>query len=235
MGSGFYTFQEASKRLNRSTRSLHDYVKKGFLKKRLEDGQPVLDREDVDLMAVDMGVDAPSMNRKTFLQMQTLLEKTVNEVRALKHALGLRDVQPLRPAQVVCEGLISACTTYLHIDDRDKWWTVDLIEKWSDFFERMDEETFNAFSKTANDPQAWVPFFKFCAELADFCWEQDKKTPSLAWQARAGRLETARQRLRGVVVTWLEMGRGTIPSNLLDVLGSNREALLGRIAKGGSA
>jgi hypothetical protein len=232
MGSGFYTFQEAAKRLNRSTRSLHDYVKKGFLKKRMEDGQAVLDREDVDLMAVDMGVDAPSMNRKSFLQMQTLLEKTVNEVRALKHALGLRDVPPLRPPQVVCEGLISACTTYLHIDKREDVWTTVIIEKWSDLFERMDEETFNAFSKTSNDPQAWVPFFKFCSELADFCWEQDKKLPSLVWQARASRLETARQRLRGVVVTWLEMGRGVIPAELITALGSNREALLGRIAKG---
>jgi len=233
MGSGFYSFEEASKRLGRSTRSLHDYVKKGFLKKRLEDGHPVLDREDVDLMAVDMGIDAPSMNRKTFLQMQTLLEKTVNEVRALKHALGLRDVSPLRPNHTTCDGLISACRTYLYIDKRDECWTPALVDQWVDLFERMDEETLNSFSKASNDPQAWVPFFKFCSEMADFCWEQDKKTPSLAWQARAGRLETARKHLRGVIVTWVEMGRGTLTSAVLEALGSNKDAILGRIAKAG--
>lgn len=233
MGSGFYSFEEASKRLGRSTRSLHDYVKKGLIKKRIENGLPVLDREDVDLMAVDIGTDAPAVNRRTFLQMQTLLNKMSDEMRAVKHALGLRDALPLRPNHTTCEGLISACKSYLYIDKRDEFWTAALVEQWVDLFERMDEETLNSFSKASNDPQAWVPFFKFCSEMADFCWEQDKRIPSLAWQARAGRLETARKHLRSVIVIWLEMGKGTIPSAILEALGSNKEAILGRIAKTG--
>lgn len=233
MGSGFYSFEEASKRLGRSTRSLHDYVKKGFIKKRIENGLPVLDREDVDLMSVDIGTDAPSMNKRTFIQMQTQLSKMSDEMRAVKHALGLRDTPPLRPNHATCDGLISACKAYLYIDKRDECWTPALVDQWVDLFERMDEETLNSLSKASNDPQAWVPFFKWCAEMADFCWEQDKKTPSLAWQARAGRLETARKHLRGVIVTWVEMGRGTLPSAILEALGSHKEALLGRIAKAG--
>jgi len=233
MGSGFYSFEEASKRLGRSTRSLHDYVKKGLIKKRIENGLPVLDREDIDLMAVDIGTDAPSLNRRTFIQMQTRLNKMSDEMRAVKHALGLREALPLRPNQTTCDGLLSACKSYLYIDKREEFWTPVLVEQWVDLFERMDEETLSSFSKASNDPQAWVPFFKFCSEMADFCWGQDKKAPSLAWQAMAGRLETARKHLRGVIVVWVEMNKGFVSSALLEALGSPKETVLGRIAKAG--
>ena len=60
MGSGFYSFNEAAERLGKSKRSLYVYVAKGLLKKRTENGRRVLDREDVDLMAVDIGAGPTS-------------------------------------------------------------------------------------------------------------------------------------------------------------------------------
>ena len=158
-----------------------------------------------------------------------------DELRAVKYALGLRDTPPLRPDEKGCLGMISACTTYLGIQDKAQHWTQKLVDDWAGLFELMDEETFAAFAKASNNPSAWVPFFKFCSDLMDFCWANDKQTPSLAWQAKAGRLDTARQHLRRVIVTMVEMGKGTVPQQFLEALGSNREALLAQMAKGGVA
>lgn len=232
MGSGFYSFEEAARRLGRSKRSVHNYVRDGFIKRRVENGVAVLDRADVDSLAVDQGVDLPAMNRKSFFQMQARLKKLEEEMTAVKHSLEIRDVQALRPDQITSMGMIQAAQTYLVTSERDEVWTTTLITQWSDIFERFDEETISLLTKISMDPQAWVPFFKFCSELADFCWGKDKEKPSLAWQVMATRLDTARQHLRRVIVTWLEMGRGTLPQQFMEALGSNREVLVGRMAKG---
>ena len=232
MGSGFCSIKEAATRLGKTERTVYNLIKEGRIRKKIVEGRTLLDLEDVELAAVDSGEDGPPLNRKTFYRMQSQIQKLQDQVHALMHSLGLRDAPPLRPDTVSCAGLIQAVQQYLFVEDREKVWTPGFVEQWAGILERMDEETFAAITKTANDQQAWVPFFKFCAELADFCWENDKKTPSLAWQALAGKLETARKNMRGAVVTWVEMGRGTIPPHILEALGSNREALVARLAKG---
>ena len=232
MNPSSYTFAEAATRLCKSERTIHEYAKKGFLKKKIENGRVVLNREEVELLAVDVGVKQQPVNRKTVFKLQARLTKVEEEMRAVKHALELRDAPPLRPDANTCSGLLLACTTYLNTTDRFKFWTTSLIDQWTDLFERMDEETLDSFISASSNPQAWVPLFRFCTNLMGFCWENDRQIPSLLWQARAGRLETARQRLRGVIILLVEMGGGTAPLRLLDTLGSPRENLINRIASG---
>ena len=94
MGSGFYSFEEAAARLGKSKRSLHVYVEQGRLKKLVEGGKKVLDRESVDLMAVDLQEGLQPMNRKTLFKLQSTVTKLAEEMRAVKHALELRDAPP---------------------------------------------------------------------------------------------------------------------------------------------
>lgn len=231
MGSGFYTLEEAMQRLGRGRRSVFDYAKKGFIKRQVRAGRHVFDRESVDLLAVDLGADSPALTRRAFLQLETRTKKLEDEMRMVKHILEIRDVQPLRPNQTTCEGIILACKTYLASTTREEHWTQALMEQWLGIFESMDEVTLDSLSKASNDPQAWVPFFKFCSEMADFAWAQDQKTPSLVWQALGTKLETARKHLRSVVVTWLEMGKGLIPSDLMLALEAPKASLMARVAK----
>jgi len=232
MGSGLCSFEEAAERLGKSKRSIHLYVAQGRLKKVNDGGKKVLDRESVDLMAVDLQESLQPMNRKTLFKIQSSVTRLEEEMRAVKHALELRDAPPLRPDTNGCLGLISACARYAAIQDKSQFWTTNLVDSWADLFERMDEETFTSFANASNNPHAWVPFFKFCSDLMDFCWANDAQRPSLEWQARAGRLATARQRLRGVVVALVEMGKGTVPPQFLEALGTPREALVAQVAKG---
>lgn len=233
MGSAFYSFDEAASRLGRAKRSVHDYVKKGFIKKRIEHGVPVLDKSDVDQLAVELGVDLPAMNRHSFFQMQSRLQKMEEQMKAVMHALELRDAPPLRPDAAMAQGLLSAVSTYIHIEGKETHWNDAFMEQWTDILERVDEETLNTLAQASGDSQAWTHFFRFCTALLDFCVAQDAKTPSVIWQLRAGRLETARKRLRQVVVTWVEMGKGIFPEAILDTLGTPREALLRQVAKQG--
>ena len=231
MGSGFYSIKEAALRLQKSERSVYEYIRNGFIKKTTVDGEVRLDREDVELMAVDAGVDAPSVNRKTIFQMQSQIKKLQDEMVAAKHALGLRDVPPMRPDPASCASFITAVSYYMTVN-REKEWTKDFLEKWAHILEMVDEVVLESLSNVSNNPQAWVPFFQFCSAMADFCWENDLKRPSLEWQGMAGRLETVRNHLRRVIVLWVEMGRGTIPEGILDALKTHKEALAGRLAKG---
>jgi excisionase family DNA binding protein len=235
MGSGFYSVKEAALRLQKSERTIYTLIKEGRIRKRTVDGRVQLEKEDVDLVAVDLGEDSPPLNRKTFFQLESKVRKLQDQVRALMAALEMRSEPPMRPDPAACASIIQAVQQCLYVENREEIWTEPFVEKWAALLERIDEITFEAITHTANDQQAWVPFFRFCSELADFCWENDRKVPSLAWQALAGRLETARKDMRASVVTWVEMGRGTIPQHVLDALGSHREVLRARLAKGGGA
>lgn len=232
MGSGFYSIKEAALRLNKSERSVYGYIKNGFIKKTTVDGQARLDREDVDLLAVDLGSDAPALNRKTFFQMQSQLKKLQDQMGAVMHILEMRSVPPLRPDAPTSTGILHGVQHYMSLQNREEHWTQAKIGEWASILERIDEQTLSAFVEVSNNPQAWVPVFKYCAEMADFCWEQDRKTPSLSWQALAGRMETVRKGLRASVVVWAEMNTGTLPSSLIEVLGSQKEALVARLVKG---
>lgn len=224
MGSTlFYTYAEAANRLGKSKRSIHNYVKRGYIKSQTKDGNTVLSRHDVEQLAIELGSDLPAMNRKTFFQLQSRLQKLEEEMKTVKHILEIRD-EPLRPSDVELQTLYGAAQSYLAAGK----WEKDTIDSWAGLFERMDEGFLEKLIKTTQEPKAWVPIFDLCLRMHDFAHSQTQE--SLEWQVRYQKLDEGRKKLRGTIIMWTEMGRGTTPYPLLSSLEDPKEGLLRKLA-----
>lgn len=223
MGSAFLSFEEAANRLGRSKRSIHNYVKRGFIKRTLHGGDVVLRREDVEQLAIELGADMPAMTRHSFFRMQARLDKLENEMTTVKHILEIRD-EPLRPSTEEVRGIYGAARAALSVGK----WSTEEVESWSSLFERMDETFLDYLVKATQELKAWVPLFELCLAMQESASHQLKT--SLEWQARYRQLEEGRKKLRGTIIVWTEMGRGTSHDLLLSALDDPKEGLIRRLS-----
>lgn len=222
MGSSFYTFKEASSRLNRSKRTLHNYIKRGFLRRELFNGDVVLNREDVDQMAEDCGIDVPAMTRKSFIELQNRVKKLEEKMTTVQHILEIRDDR-IHPNPEQANAFYKAA---VESTTRKGHWTVKEVEMWAAQFERMDEVFIEAVCKSTLNTNAWAPFFSLCTEMASFAFEQHEKKPDILWQALHKKLSTGRSTFRAAIVLWVEMGRGSEKGGFLSLLDDPKAALL---------
>jgi hypothetical protein len=223
MGSGFYTYAEAANRLGKSKRSIFNYVKRGYIKSSLREGQTVLNRDDVEQLSIELGSDLPAMNRMAFLQMANRLQKLEHEMNTVKHILEIRD-EPLRPSDAETSGIFNAAKTYLAAGV----WTEEHVDQWVGLFERMDEMFLEKLISATREPKAWVPIYELCIRMCDLAQKQGAS--SLPWQARAQRLGEGRRKLRGTIIMWTEMGRGTTSEVILSGIDDLKESLLRKVA-----
>ena len=225
MGSGFYSFEEAANRLGRSKRSIHSYVKQGLLKRVVNNGLVLLRKEDVEQLAVELGSDAPAMNRHSFFQIQSRLAKLENEMVTIKHILEIRD-EPLRPGANEAIGLYRAAADSL---SRKKW-VMDEVRLWADQFERMDEVAVETICKANQNPKAWVVFYDLLLEMQKYVAAQFSKKPDLEWQALEKKLDEGRKKLRPTIVILIEMNKG-VSESFIGSLEDPKETLLRRLAR----
>lgn len=231
MGSAFQgpetcTYVEAARRLSVSRRTVFNYVKQGFIKKVQRDGETHLSREDVEQVALDQGTDAPAMNRKSFIQMAHRLQKLENEMVTVKHILEIRD-SPLRfETDLEGSGLYRAAADALAAGN----WGEQEVDLWSGLLERMDEVFFEHLQRATCESKCWVVFLKLCNALQEHALITANKTPSLDWQARVKRLDEGRKKIRGSIILFVEMGKGTTPLDLLSSVDDPKTGFLKRFS-----
>lgn len=231
MGRAFYRFSEAAARLGCSKRSIHNYTKKGFLRKFVvDDGSVVIDRGDVDQLAADRGTDFPAMNRTTFLELQRRLKKLEDEMVTVKHILQIRDDQ-LRISPHIAEGFFKAALDSFQSTGR---WEQKEVEMWAEHFERMDEVTMETIAKATLRQDCWVPFFRLCIALQEYAASKYVEKPDIVWQALHKKLDEGRKKLRAVAILWMEMGKGTLPETFIRALEDPKEALFQSLARKGA-
>lgn len=223
MGSELCSYEWAANRLGRSKRSIHNYIKKGFLRPVRHGGEPQLHFAEVEQLALELGTDFPSVSRATFFQIQTELKKLRDEMEAVKHMLEIRD-ESLRPSPIEAKGLIEAARDSL---GRKKW-RAEEIFIWAQQFEKMDEVSLTMLAKA--DPlnhEPWKIFYALCLEMLTTVSTQH----GLESQALAKRLEAGRQRMRGTVLLWVELGNGGVPETVFGDLDTPKEKVLRRASR----
>lgn len=203
------TFEEAANRLGRSKRSVHNYVKQGFIKKGLLDGKVVLQRDDVEQLAIELGADLPAMNRKTFFQLQSRIQKLEEQMVLVQQMWGIQE-KPLHPSETEAGGIYRAALDSLKSSPT---WTVQEMEMWVDLFLRFDEQTLSQISKTARVNNPWDVFMKLSLGFASLVSQDKSFAASLPLQALHQKIETARKRLKAEAVLWIEAHRG-LPTDL---------------------
>lgn len=202
------TFEEAANRLGRSKRSVHNYVKQGFIKRSMLDGKVVLQRDDVEQLAVELGADLPAMNRKTFFQLQSRIQKLEEQMVLVQQMWGIQE-KPLHPNETEAAGLYRAALDSLKSAPT---WSVQEMEMWVDLFLRFDETTLTQVSKTARINNPWDVFMKLSMGFSNQVGQDKGLAASLPLQALLSKIETARKRLKAEAVLWVEANRG-LPSD----------------------
>jgi hypothetical protein len=202
------TFEEAANRLGRSKRSVHTYAKQGFIKRSLLDGKVVLQRDDVEQLAIELGADLPAMNRKTFFQLQSRIQKLEEQMALVQQMWGIQE-KPLHPSDTEASGIYRAAIDALN----SKAWSIQEMEMWVDLFLRFDEQTLAQVSKTALISNPWDVFTKLALGFSTFVGQDKGFSASLPLQALFRKIETARKRLKAEAVLWIESHRG-LPMDL---------------------
>jgi hypothetical protein len=227
VGSDFYTVDQAANRLGKSRRSVFNYMDKGFLSKKTEGGVKGVSKLDVEQLAVDLGSDAPAMNRANWFKMNARVNRMENELLVVKRILEIRD-EPLRPNEDMAKGLYKAATESLACGV----WEPEEMELWAKQFEALDEVALKAISVAVQDHKAWQPFFRLCIDMMRLAWERHTAKPSLESQALHMKLDEGRKKMRGTILMWVMAGEGLLPEAFLATLESPQETVARRLGAG---
>lgn len=227
MGRVFYTYEEAARRLGRSSRTIHNYVKKGLLRRAVDNGNVVLHREDVDQLAEEVGADLPAMNRKAFLELHARVRKLEEGMAVMRKMYGIEDRPPLRPS------VDEARQLYQNAEEAmvKKTYHTAEIELWVGVFSRIDEITFDLMSKAGLPSSCWMPFFKTCMEMMDYVSDPNRSGANPKWLQQHTELDECRKRLRSTVLMWVEMGKGSVGLEVVRQLGTGRDDLMMRLRR----
>ena len=226
LGSTFtqlMTIPEAASRLGCSQRSVHNYLKKGFLKREATRNRKVLLRpEDVEQLAEELGTDFPVINRRTIFQLNRRVMQLEEEMQTMKTmwaAMGLQE-KPLRMNVREMAGLFKAVTDYLTLEK----YQLKELDSWAGIFNQVDETTVEQIGEITGSTQPWKPLLDLATKMSMALSPKAVKN-DLALQALQAKMEQGRRKVRTAALFWIESGKGTIPKGLFQALDTPQDEL----------
>jgi excisionase family DNA binding protein len=224
------TVPEAAARLGCSKRSVHNYLKKGFLRKEAIRNRAVLVKsEDVEQLAEELGTDFPVVNRRTVFQLNRRITQLEEEMRVMKtmwEAMGIQE-KPLKMDDKEAASLHRAVIDYLTLPK----YQLKELDSWAGIFNQVDEKAIEHLAAVTGSAQPWKPLFDLVTRMSDFL-SPKKVKDDLSLQALKAKMEQGRKKVRAAALFWIESGKGTIPQALFQALDTPqdelRRALTGR-------
>jgi excisionase family DNA binding protein len=204
MGSDFVSIAEAAKTLKRSKRTVVSYLKNGLLHRERVGRKTLIPVADVESLLVELGVDLPAMNRKTFYQLVARVQRLEMTSAVLQRATGI-GASPLRPSKDEALGLYEAAQRALGTEI----WRTDELDLWADMYEKMDEVFFDIVGSYIAVTDAWRPFYTLCVAQARRVSQHQGFEKDLHLQQLHDRLRLSMKMMRGVVLAWVELGGGS--------------------------
>ena len=228
MGSLFYTFTEAANRLGCSKRTIHNYVKHGYVRKSLQDGQVVLYREEVEQLANESGVDLPPFNRKNFSILMRKVLKLEQDMALCRRILEIRD-DPLRPTADEAKMLHAAASRALAVGA----WQDEEIETWATgVFDRLDEVSLDMLKESLGLEHPYDVFFKLClAQMRIVSTKEDFRN-SLPLQILHKKLDEGRKKMRATLLMWHQVSKTPVSDSLLQKFESEKGTLFKKLGGG---
>ncbi len=226
MGRTFVTFKEAAEILKCTERSVHNYVKRGQLRREYESGLVVLSREDVEVLRDELGAGMPSLNNRTLKQLMSRLSNVEMQLSVFKKMHGISDRQWLRPTAVEGSNLHQMAKHFVTM----KVFTTQHIDLWASTFNRLDELSFDLLKEATGSDVFWKDFFDLCIKLQDFV-SNPEKSKGLRERTRLDlELSLGLKNMRSIILTWIELGHGKTTTQLLKSLGTGKDDLVRRLS-----
>jgi hypothetical protein len=226
MGSTFVTVDEAAARLDRTRKTIFEYLKKGFLHRHLRNNKVMIDRDEVEQLAVELGTDFPAITRHTMFGVLSRLKKLEEQMHVVEATWGLQE-RPLRPNPNEASGLFRAATDFLCATE----WDVQQLETWAGLFNQVDEETLTRVAAAVNETKPWEVFYRLAGRMVEFVDAVPAAKEVLALKALRAKMEMGRKKVREAALLWIEAGRGGVPDHVFKALDTPQEDLLRRLSR----
>lgn len=226
MGRTFVTFEEAAQLLKCTVRTVHNFVKRGQLRKEFELGSVALSRDEVEQLARERGIGLPPLNNHTLMQMMGRITNLEVQLSVFKKMHGITDRKWLRPTDQEASSLMGMIQFFLTKKD----FTNQEVDLCASIFGRLDELSFDLLKKATGRDDFWKDFFTLCLNLLDFVSDHDR-SPNLRERARLDlELSLGLKGMRAVILTWIELGHGTTTTQLSKNLGTKKDDLIRRLS-----
>lgn len=219
------TREWAAARLGVSTRSINNYVNRGFIRRGVLENTPVFSKEDVEQMYLDRGVGLPAMNRKNFIAMMHRVQKLEMQVETLTRIWDVQHL-PLRPTAEVAKQMLVMVGVLLGSKP-----DLAMAKSWAKLFETMDETTFDLIGRYCVTDQTWQPFFQLCLKLDEYVSSLPKFPTDLELQQLGQQLGVGRKKLRSSALVWMELHKGTTGDLVMQALDTPKETFLRKLGK----
>lgn len=225
MASHFYTFEEAAQKLKVAVRSIHNYVRRGYIRKEYQGNKPKLVAEDVDRLALTDSIDLPPVNATNISLLTARIARLEQDVGLMRHILQLKD-KPLRPSQSEVENLIRSA----HASEQSESWRREEVSLWAGIFGSIDEVTLESIFTYAKDSHPYQPLMRLAMKLMKFTAHQRDFHLSLEAQLDYKLLDEGRKKMQSAIIAFLYATGRPVPDALLMEV-SNKSSLLARLAK----
>jgi hypothetical protein len=225
MGSGFLTFDQAATRLKTSKRSIHNYVKRGWIRKEVLEGKVGVSAVDVDQLVEDRKVNALPLNRQTFLDLHMKVQRLQERMAVHDSRAGI-DGNPLRPNEANARALHSSAKAALS----DGSWSDAEVIAWIDLLNRLDEVDLKMIASSCGELQPWTPFFNLCLEMEQMAERRFFERTTLEGEKLLVSVRACKRHLRSLAVVWVEMGHSSASDIVIKASSTDREAVLASIS-----
>lgn len=219
----FLTPDQAAVILNRTVRTIYNYIKKGYLTRKHHAGKVVLLRSEV----VDFNKFGAELGNTNFLTPQVVagLLLRVNRLEAqvtlVNRVLELQR-DPLRisdhEAKLFYDGVIGQLTGPV---------TLQTIEAWSDQLLRVDFQFLAQISRVTGDEVPSLKCYRLSVRLIDCLQNAPGYETNLTLQVHFGSLDRARKNMLALAGEQIERGRitGKSHARIMELVGSREEEL----------
>lgn len=204
MGSDFVSVSEAAKMLKRSKRTIVTYLKNGMLHRERDGQRTLIPKSEVEALITELGVDLPVMNRKTFYQLSSRVQRLEMAIAVLQKATGI-GFSPLRPSRDEALGLEEAASRALAAGV----WHTEEIAMWADMYEKMDDVFFDIVGSYIAKTDGWRKFYELCIAQARQVSQQESFRVDLGLQQLHDRLRMSMKEMRACVLVWVELHGGS--------------------------
>lgn len=183
--------EDAARFLGVTSRTVRNYIKKGFLSKHKRGRRAFVLAEEVISLKEDLDSAAPVVSRQEMLRQRSRIRRLESHMEVVLRMLDAKD-HPLDLNEEYAKDLYEFAEGHLL---RGKWDPAE-IKPWIEIFDRLSETDFETMSSSAKDPHPWRPFLRLCVAMMGFVVGSKEYQTSLELQSLHRLLASSRRKLR---------------------------------------
>ena len=199
--SNVLTLGQAAKLIGVSQRSVHRYIRKGYLRRATKGRGSRVFEDDAERLRKTVEEPLPiSINKFTFVELYEKVIWLERQMASVLHVLNLRQ-QPLQRTDAEMFALFKMAERHLN-----EGWSPPDEPNWVEIFLQLKREHIEQIERTTNCEDPWLPLYQLAAAMHLAAYDGALKEKFLA----------GRENIRAIGEFWVRLkGRGPRTLDLL--------------------